>query len=100
VPVYGWNVLFLIGTLPGLLITFLVSRLPESPRWLIRKGRFAEAEAIIKSLEASTDKRNPVAPQAISAASFAQKSRWSELFSPFYRNRTLIVWVIWRRPMA
>jgi len=33
--------------------------------------------------------------QAISAASFAQKSRWSELFSPFYRNRTLIVWVIW-----
>jgi putative MFS transporter len=94
VPVYGWNVLFLLGTVPGLLITFLVSRLPESPRWLIRKGRYAEAEAIIRDLEASTDKRNPVQPHALSAAAM-QKSRWSELFSPVYRHRTLIVWVIW-----
>ena len=94
-PVYGWNVLFLLGTVPGLIITYFVSRLPESPRWLIRKGRFAQAEAIIQSLEASTDKRNPVAPHVMSAAAFAQKSRWSELFSPFYRHRTLIVWAIW-----
>ena len=95
VPVYGWNVLFIIGTIPGLLITYFVSRLPESPRWLIRRGRFAEAETIIKSLEASTDKRSPVAPHAVAAATFAKKSRWSELLSPFYRGRTLIVWVIW-----
>jgi putative MFS transporter len=94
VPVYGWNILFLIGTVPGLIITYMVSRLPESPRWLIRKGRYAEAEAIIRSLEASTDKRNPVAAQPISAAA-SQKTRWSELFSPFYRGRTLIVWAIW-----
>jgi putative MFS transporter len=94
VPVYGWNVLFLIGTVPGLLITYFVSRLPESPRWLIRRGRFSEAETVIQSLEASTDKRNPVAPHALSAAA-AQKSRWSELFSPVYRRRTLIVWAIW-----
>jgi len=94
VPVYGWNILFLIGTLPGLIIAYMVSRLPESPRWLIRKGRFAEAEAIIRSLEASTNKRNPVAAHVLSPAT-SQKSRWSELFSPFYRRRTLIVWVIW-----
>ena len=94
VPVYGWNVLFLMGTVPGLLITFLVSRLPESPRWLIRKGRFAEAEAIIRSLEASTPERTPVQAHALSATAM-QKSRWSELFSPVYRHRTLIVWVIW-----
>ncbi len=94
VPVYGWNVLFFIGTVPGLIITYMVSQLPESPRWLIRKGRFAEADAIVKSLEASTDARNPVPPHAFSAAA-AQKSRWSELFSPVYRHRTLIVWAIW-----
>jgi len=94
VPVYGWNILFLIGTVPGLIITYLVSRLPESPRWLIRKGRYAEAEAIIRGLEASTSKRSPVAAQPLSVAA-SQKSRWSELFSPFYRQRTLIVWVIW-----
>src|SRR5206468_4231856 len=63
VPVYGWNVLFIIGTVPGIVITWLVSRLPESPRWLIRRGRYAEAEAIIRDLESSTPLRNPVAPQ-------------------------------------
>ena len=94
VPVYGWNILFLIGTVPGLIITYMVSRLPESPRWLIREGRYAEAEAIIRSLEASTNKRNPVAAQPLSLAA-TQKSRWSELFSPFYRRRTLVVWAIW-----
>ena len=92
VPVYGWQVLFVLGTLPGLIITFLVVRLPESPRWLIRKGRFAEAEATIRELEASTDKRQPVAPHAVA---IAKPSRWSELFSPVYLKRTLIVWVIW-----
>jgi len=94
VPVYGWNILFLLGTVPGLIITYMVSRLPESPRWLIRKGRYAEAEAIIRDLEASTSKRSPVAAQPLPLAA-SQKSRWSELFSPFYRRRTLIVWAIW-----
>lgn len=92
VPVYGWQVLFILGTVPGLLITVLVARLPESPRWLIRKGRFAEAETIVRSLEASTGERQPVPPQAVAVA---KPSRWGELFSPVYLKRTLIVWVIW-----
>ncbi|HEX5280159.1 MAG TPA: MFS transporter [Micropepsaceae bacterium] len=95
VPLYGWNVLFIIGTVPGVIITFLVSRLPESPRWLIRRGRLAEAEAIIGSLESSTPERNPVAAQPAEVARAGRSSRWSELFSPVYRSRTLIVWMIW-----
>src|SRR5258707_6799066 len=39
VPVYGWNVLFLLGTVPCLIIAYMVSPLTESPRWLIRNGR-------------------------------------------------------------
>src|SRR5690348_1859831 len=95
VPVYGWNVLFIIGTVPGIIITWLVSRLPESPRWLIRRGRLEEAETIIRDLEKSTPLRNPVAARQDLAAGPARKTRWSELFSPMYRSRTLIVWVIW-----
>jgi len=93
VPVYGWQSLFVLGVLPGVFITFLVLRLPESPRWLIQQGRLAEAEGIVKQIEASTDKRNPVAVEPI--ADQTRKSRWSELFSPVYRHRTLIVWIIW-----
>ena len=59
VPVLGWKIMFLIGGIPGLLITLLVARLPESPRWLISKGRLSEAAAIVKNLEASTKHRLP-----------------------------------------
>jgi MFS transporter, putative metabolite:H+ symporter len=104
VPLVGWKIMFWIGAVPGLLIAVLVSRLPESPRWLIAKGRFAEAEAIVKEMEASTDKRivSAAPKQSVSAASDLRASvsknaraGWRELLSPFYRGRTLIVWVLW-----
>ena len=54
VPTLGWQVMFLIGGVPGLVIAGLLLRLPESPRWLIGKGRLDEAEAIIREIEASS----------------------------------------------
>ena len=97
VPAYGWNSIFLLGGIPGLLITFLVARLPESPRWLISKGRIREAEAIVEKIEASTDRRVPIAATSptASTASLMQRGRWSELLSKLYRGRTLIVWALW-----
>ena len=53
VPTLGWQVMFLIGAIPGLVIAALLLRLRESPRWLIGKGRLEEAEAIIREIEAS-----------------------------------------------
>jgi MFS transporter, putative metabolite:H+ symporter len=97
VPAYGWNSIFLLGGIPGLLITFLVARLPESPRWLISRGRLQEAEAIVEKIEASTERRVPVpATSPIAAtASLMQRGSWTELLSKLYRGRTLIVWTLW-----
>jgi MFS transporter, putative metabolite:H+ symporter len=97
VPAFGWKFIFLVGGIPGLLITFLVARLPESPRWLISKGRIREAEAIVEQIEASTEHRIPAAATAttVSAASLTQRGSWSELLSKIYRGRTLIVWTLW-----
>ena len=97
VPAYGWNSIFPLGGIPGLLITFLVARLPESPRWLISRGRLQEAEAIVEKIEASTARRVPVpAASAIaSTANLMQRGRWTELLSKIYRGRTLIVWTLW-----
>jgi putative MFS transporter len=98
VPHFGWQAMFLIGGIPGLLITLLLLRLPESPRWLISRGRLAEAESVIRELEASTDRR--LAPAATARASdkkptVASRTRWSEVLSPLFRSRTLIVWTLW-----
>src|SRR6185503_19870779 len=53
VPAFGWQTMFLIGAIPGLVVTFLLARLPESPRWLIAKGRLREAEQAVQQMEAS-----------------------------------------------
>jgi putative MFS transporter len=109
VPAFGWQVMFLIGGIPGLVIAALLLRLRESPRWLIGKGRLEEAEAIIREIEASApetantmdtkvtkdtnghmDSRDLRDPRDLRVS-----TRWSELLSTVYLRRTLIVWVLW-----
>ncbi len=101
VPEFGWQSMFVVGGVPGLVIAFFILRLPESPRWLIHQGRLADAEAVIRDIEASTDRREapePASPDpALPAVAMAmpRKGRWNELLSPFYRKRTLVVWALW-----
>ena len=95
VPSFGWQSIFLAGSVPCLIITALVARLPESPRWLISKGRLREAETIIRQIENSTPRRSPVAAASAPISGQAQSMRWSEFLSGKYRQRTLIVWTLW-----
>ena len=100
VPTLGWQVMFLIGGIPGLLITALLLRLPESPRWLISKGRIADADAVIREIEAvapgSVEQPNSRASgPGDQFESQPIRARASELFAGPYRTRTLIVWALW-----
>jgi putative MFS transporter len=47
IPHYGWRSLFLVGVLPTLLAVFVIKNLPESPRWLITRGKKKEAAAAL-----------------------------------------------------
>jgi putative MFS transporter len=45
-----WRPLFAIGLLPSLLVIFIVVYVPESPRWLLERGRVEEARRVIAFL--------------------------------------------------
>ncbi|MDW8066390.1 MAG: MFS transporter [Aquificaceae bacterium] len=47
----AWRVAYLMGGLLALLVVFVRLYVPESPRWLLSKGRLEEAERIVQRLE-------------------------------------------------
>src|SRR5438477_12171690 len=49
-PVFGWKVLYWIGSLSFLLLPFLHAQLPESPKFLVLKGRTGEIKALLGKL--------------------------------------------------
>ena len=116
VPAFGWQVMFLIGGIPGLVIAGLLLRLRESPRWLIGKGRMEEAEAVIREIESSvasgaqvsgsdasdgnlresrSDEKPAPVRNTVGNTVGTSRTRWAELLSPFYRRRTVVVWILW-----
>ncbi len=54
----GWRLAFGIGAALGLVILVLRRWIPESPRWLMIRGRLDEANAILEKIEAETGTTN------------------------------------------
>jgi putative MFS transporter len=63
VPSFGWRSLFVVGVLPAFLGWFVIKRLPESPRWLIVKGRRREAAGVLQALGATAHQVQDLAPE-------------------------------------
>lgn len=104
VPLLGWKTLFVIGAVPGIVVAVLVLRLPDTPRWLIGRGRLDEAEAIIAAAEASARRGGGVIEtyaEPIDVAAAApepprrERDRWLEPLSRTFRARTLVAWALW-----
>src|SRR5215472_7107935 len=87
VPIYGWQAMFIVGLIPSVLTIPLRWFMPESPRWLASKGRFAEANAVVKLLEDGATRRgvvlrDPVVRPLDSTAT--ARSDWRERFRGIY----------------
>jgi MFS transporter, putative metabolite:H+ symporter len=96
VPRYGWRSMFIIGGVAGLLAMFVIRRLSESPRWLMSKGRFDEADRIVSEMEwaASRGGNTLAPPQPVPAIARPAgiATSWTGLFGGIYLQRTLVVW--------
>jgi MFS transporter, putative metabolite:H+ symporter len=98
VPHLGWQWMFYIGAVPAVIALILRRMLPESPRWLASRGRLAEADSTLRSIEEevarTSGKALPPLPATIPPIS-RERAKWAELFSSTYARRTFAVWVMW-----
>ncbi|HZD66499.1 MAG TPA: MFS transporter [Acidimicrobiales bacterium] len=53
----GWRYMYGVGALLALVAVVLRIELPESPRWLLRRGRLAEAEQVVTRMETTARRR-------------------------------------------
>jgi putative MFS transporter len=75
-PTVGWRGLFVVGLLPAALTLLIRAWVPESPHWLIGKGRFDEARrSLAWALQV-----DPASIQLPVATGEVQKTVWRELF--------------------
>ncbi|HZX70936.1 MAG TPA: MFS transporter [Rhodanobacter sp.] len=89
----GWRWVVLIGSVGAVLVWLLVQGIPESPRWLALQGRADEADAIMVAIEERVvaETGEPLPLPALAHAEEIGRGRFVEIFSPQYRNRTLIL---------
>lgn len=93
---YNWRWMLGLETLPAVLYFFALFAVPESPRWLVMKGREAEGLAIMTKASGEGLARQEVenVKKSFSADTNKQKVPISELFVPAMRLVLLIGIVI------
>ncbi|CAK8738853.1 Sialic acid transporter NanT [Sodalis praecaptivus] len=91
----GWRWVVIAGALCSLVIWFIRKNLPESARWLAQQGRHREAHQVMCAMEKRYG-REPGAdfPADDVAAQLPKRGRFREIWSPAYRQRTLMLVVM------
>ncbi|KVE23838.1 MFS transporter [Burkholderia singularis] len=90
----GWRWVVLIGAHGAIFVWWIRRQLPESPRWLAQQGRLDEAERVLAALEAKVEAEHgrPLPPPG-PAEPVAPRGRFSAMWVPPYRKRTLMMTV-------
>ena len=83
-----WRWMFASETLSVLLFLMFVFALPQSPRWLAQKGRYAEALAVLTRVHGADLARREI--DEIRASLEQETGGWGELFAPGMRYALLI----------
>ncbi|GAA3547583.1 MFS transporter [Amycolatopsis ultiminotia] len=83
-----WRIILGTSTVPAVILFFARFGLPESPRWLIHKGRAEEAERIAHAYLEDPG-------EALERGVPARKATFGALFSRDYRRATTFISVFW-----
>ena len=97
IPVYGWHYAFIIGALPALYVFFIRLHMPESVRYLLSKGKVAEAQKIVNDLEEKLGVKytGDFNANVKMAQTSTKKPSLKDLWSSRYLPRTIMLWIVW-----
>jgi MFS transporter, putative metabolite:H+ symporter len=93
VPRLGWRWLLAISALPGLIIFLIRRSIPESPRYLLVKGKPEQARQVLElvaSVNGTTLPNLPLRPIVEQG-----KTRIRDLWRPGLARTTLLLWAVW-----
>ena len=77
----AWRGMLGSETLPALLFLFIIFFIPESPKWLIIKGKPSEATAVLSRILGSEDEINAEV-EATRSSTGEDNGKWSDLLKP------------------
>ncbi|HXT80121.1 MAG TPA: MFS transporter [Acetobacteraceae bacterium] len=86
-----WRWVVVIGAVGAVIVWWLRLGLPESPRWLARHGRGAEAEAIVSALEAKIEAETGKLPLPAAAVEETGTADFAAIWEPPYGRRAVVL---------
>ena len=99
IPTFGWKIAFWIGAAPAVYVFLIRLHMPESIRYLISKNKIDEAKEIILTLEKKLSVKSEPFAEKLSAAELGTENtaqpKFSTLWSPQFRTRTIMLWLAW-----
>ena len=88
-----WRYMLAVAALPAIVLFFGMMRLPESPRWLVSKGRISEALGVLKKIRETEQKAiselNDI-QDTLSAEKSIKQVSFKDLNTPWIRRIVLI----------
>ncbi|KDN75550.1 major facilitator transporter [Streptomyces olindensis] len=87
-----WRWMLVVATLPAVVLWFGMLVMPESPRWLASKGRYADALAVLKQVR-SQQRAEAELSEVTAMAVEDDKAKlggWSDLREPWVRRLFLV----------
>ena len=86
----SWRPMFYVGVIPGLILLIGMLFLPETPRWLMSKGREKEGRRILKKIEAPSEVENSLNGMKEEIAKYKERPKFTEVFKPWLRTALMI----------
>jgi len=86
----SWRAMFYVGIIPALILLIGAVFLPETPRWLMKKGKVEESLKILKKLEDHDQVTGIFNEMKDEVSKDSGKVSWKIMFSPWLKNALII----------